>query len=209
MLSVAQELGIPESRIYATGSNEAKIQKVKDLGIDKHIDNNQDVISALSGIGSKFKMNFAIQDEEKRIISGPLMVADQLIYRNDPDIGEYQVYFTKDTIRKIAIKLAQKGFQNNVNLMHREDMQIPGVTLFEVFQSDMERGIKPMRGFEDLADGSLFGSMYVDNDAAWEMVKQDKIKGFSVEGSFGMRKRDKYEQQFEQIVEILNLTNFN
>lgn len=209
MLSTASELGIPESRVYATGSNEAKIQKIKELGIDHHIDNNQDVVSQLGRIGSKFRAAFAIQNEEKRIISGPLMIADQLIYRNDPDIGEYQVFFTKDTIRKIAIKLAQKGFQNNVNLMHREDMQIPGVTLFEVFQSDKERGIRPMKGFEDLADGSLFGSMYVDNDAAWQMVKEDKIKGFSVEGSFAMRKKDKYEEQFEQIVEILNLTNFN
>jgi hypothetical protein len=65
-----------------------------------------------------------------------------------------------------------------------------------------------MKGFEDLADGSLFGSMYVENDVAWQMVKDGMIKGFSVEGNFGMRKKDEYNEQFEKIVEILNSTTF-
>ncbi len=153
------------------------------------------------------RKTFAIQDEEKRIISGPLMVANQRIYRNDPEMGEYEVFFSPETIRKIAIKIAKKGFHNNINLMHREDMTIPDVTLFEVFQSDKERGIRPMKGFEDLADGTLFGSMYVENDVAWQMVKDGMIKGFSVEGQFGMKKKDKYDETFEKIVSILNETN--
>ena len=166
--------------------------------------------SALSWAESKInqieRKNFAIQDEEKRIISGPLMVANQRIYRNDPELGEYEVFFSPETIKKIAIKLAKKGFQNNVNLMHRSDMQIPGVTLFEIFQSDKSRGIMPMKGFEDLADGTLYGSMFVENDVAWQMVKDGLIKGFSVEGNFGMKKKDKYDETFEKIVEILNET---
>lgn len=55
MLSVAKSLGIPESRIYATGSNKAKIEKIKELGITKHYDNNQDVINELGTIGKLFK----------------------------------------------------------------------------------------------------------------------------------------------------------
>lgn len=168
--------------------------------------------SALAWAESKIKSierkAFAIQDEERRIISGPLMVANQKIYRNDPELGEYEVFFSPETITKIAIKLAKKGFHNNVNLMHNSDMQVPGVTLFEIFQSDKSRGIMPIKGFEDLADGSLFGSMYVENDVAWKYVKDNLIKGFSVEGNFGMKKKDKYDETFEKIVEILNETNF-
>jgi hypothetical protein len=152
--------------------------------------------------------SFAIQDEEKRIISGPLMIANQRIFRTDPELGDYEVFFSPETIKKIAIKLAKMGFHNNVNLMHNADMKVPGVTLFEIFQSDKARGIRPMKGFEDLADGSLFGSMYVENDVAWQMVKDGMIKGFSVEGNFGMRKKDEYNEQFEKIVEILNSTTF-
>lgn len=153
------------------------------------------------------RKNFAIQDEDKRIISGPLMIANQKIYRNDPEMGEYEVFFSPETIKKIAIKLAKKGFHNNVNLMHSAELKVPGVTLFEIFQSDKSRGIMPMKGFEDLADGSLFGSMYVENEVAWQYVKDGLIKGFSVEGNFGMRKKDKYDETFEKIVNILNETN--
>jgi len=207
MLGTADELGIPHSRVYATGSNQAKIEKVKELGIDKHIDNNVDVISELGAIGQKFNFQFAIQSEEQRIISGPLMVANQRIKRYDEERGEYEVFFSPATIKKIAIKLAKKGFQNNVNLMHSADMQLQGVTLFEIFQSDKERGIMPMKGFEDLADGSLFGSMYVDNDQAWQLIKEGKVKGFSVEGNFGMKGKDKYDEQMEEIISILSETN--
>lgn len=56
MLSVADELGIPESRVYATGSNKAKIDKINELGISKHYDNNSDVIDALKGIGVQFEI---------------------------------------------------------------------------------------------------------------------------------------------------------
>jgi len=54
MLDRAKELGIPESKIFATGSNENKVQKVKNLGIKTHIDNNGDVISKLGSVGMKF-----------------------------------------------------------------------------------------------------------------------------------------------------------
>jgi hypothetical protein len=56
MLSKAQSLSIPESRVYATGSNEEKIKKIKELGITKHYDNNSDVIKELPGVGEKFSI---------------------------------------------------------------------------------------------------------------------------------------------------------
>ena len=51
MLNRANRIGIPESRIYATGSNKAKVEKVKELGITAHYDNNTDVIKELGEIG--------------------------------------------------------------------------------------------------------------------------------------------------------------
>lgn len=48
MLGTAKELGIPESRVYATGSNKAKVEKIKELGIAIHTDNNQEVIDEVN-----------------------------------------------------------------------------------------------------------------------------------------------------------------
>ena len=51
----ADELGIPHSRVYATGSNKAKVEKIKELENDIHYDNNQSVIDELGDIGRIFK----------------------------------------------------------------------------------------------------------------------------------------------------------
>jgi hypothetical protein len=54
MYEIADKLGIDHSKIYATGSNEAKVQKIQELGIDKHYDNNSDVVNTLGPIGVQF-----------------------------------------------------------------------------------------------------------------------------------------------------------
>jgi Putative phage serine protease XkdF len=149
------------------------------------------------------KQMFAVTNEDKHIVSGALMIADKLIYRND-DNGEYYVKFDAQTIQDIAIKFAKKGFQNNVNIMHDANQQLQGVTMFESFISDSERGIAPMKGFEDVANGSWFGSFYVDNNEVWQQIKDGKFQGFSVEGLFNY-KPIKYsiEEALKQIENIL------
>jgi hypothetical protein len=51
MKARAARAGIRQDHIYATGSNKAKIEKVKELRIAKHYDNNPDVVKALGSIG--------------------------------------------------------------------------------------------------------------------------------------------------------------
>jgi len=207
MLSTAKDLGIPESRVYATGSNSAKVQKVKELNINKHYDNNPDVIKQLDNIGVKFYevQQFAIVNEEQRIISGALMIADELIYRNNDKFGEHYVKFSADTIKQIAIKFAKKKYQNHVNLMHNPDLKVDGVTMFESFIVDKKRGILPMAEFSDVADGSWFGSFYVENQEVWDAIKSGQYKGFSVEGMFDYTEPDIYENKLSEIKNILNL----
>lgn len=151
------------------------------------------------------RQNFAIQDEEERIITGPIMVANKPIYRND-DNGEYYVVFTPDTIKKIAQKFFKKGYQNNVNLMHDDGNTVSGVTMFESWITDDKRGIKPMVGFEDVPNGSWFGSFKVDNEQVWSDIKEGKFKGFSVEGVFNYTKAgmQKYDQLWENVLKVLN-----
>jgi hypothetical protein len=88
--------------------------------------------------------------------------------------------------------------------MHDEQLKLEGVVLFESFITDKERGILPMKGYEDAADGSWFGSMYVENDEAWQAVKENKLKGFSVEGFFDYDKpKESAEQKLKKIIELL------
>jgi hypothetical protein len=58
MLSTASTLGIPKGRVYATGSNKAKVEKIKSLGIKVHKDNNPDVIKELGTLGIQFAESY-------------------------------------------------------------------------------------------------------------------------------------------------------
>jgi len=133
------------------------------------------------------KANFVIQSEDRRIVSGALMLADTPIYRNDQN-GEYYVTFTAPTIEKIAQKFFKKGYQSNVNLMHDEALAVEGVTMYESFIVDSARGVVAMKGFEDAPEGSWFGSFKVENESVWNKIKSGEFKGFSVEGIFNYKK---------------------
>jgi len=133
------------------------------------------------------KANFVIQSEDRRIVSGALMLADTPIYRNDQN-GEYYVTFTAPTIEKIAQKFFKKGYQSNVNLMHDEALAVEGVTMYESFIVDSSRGVMAMKGFEDAPEGSWFGSFKVENESVWNKIKSGEFKGFSVEGVFNYKK---------------------
>lgn len=147
-------------------------------------------------------------NEEKRIISGPAMLADLPIYRKDDTHGEYFVTFDKETIFQIVQKFFKKGFIQNFNLFHDPEKQTDGVTVFESFISDSARGISPMKGFEDAKDGSWFISAKIDNEEVWEKVKSGEVKGFSVEGIFQYAKpeaeaKPTEEQLMEQLKKLL------
>lgn len=135
-------------------------------------------------------------DATQRIISGPAMVADSLIYRRDEN-GEYNVFFSKETIKQIAVKFFKKDYQKNLNLFHDPALSLEGVTVFESFVSDKERGVKPMEGFEDLPDGSWFISAKIDNEEVWNKIQSGEVKGFSVEGIFSYVKKG--EQRMDDL----------
>lgn len=149
-----------------------------------------------------------ILNEEKRIISGPAMIADMPLYRKDKELGEYYVIFDKAAIRCIVEKFSAKGYMKKFNLFHNEDAQVSDVTIFNSFISDLELGISPLKGFEDVADGSWFISAKVNNDEVWNKVKAGEIKGFSVEGLFtyvpAMKVKMSMEQAVKEIEKILS-----
>lgn len=156
-------------------------------------------------IAFKDVVKFEVVSEDQRIITGPLMIPDQLIYRNSENFGEHYVKFSPETIKNISIKFAKKGYQKNVNLMHDAAMQVEGVTMFESFITNAARGVKPLDAFKDLPDGTWFGSFFVENPEVWDLVKSNQVKGFSVEGMFDYEKPvSKDEQLLRQLQEILN-----
>jgi len=146
-------------------------------------------------------------DTEKRIISGPLMVADLPIYRRTED-EEYYGVFQKEDIYNLRNKFFKQGKSNLVNEMHNSNKMIDGVYMIESFLIDEARGINAPTGY-NLTDGSWFGSYKIDNDEVWnDFIKSGEFKGFSVEGIFNTVKIDEKPQNIiEDIINIIKNIN--
>lgn len=128
---------------------------------------------------------FQVIDTEKNIIAGPLMIPNLPIYRNDKDHGEYNGFFSKDTIRKIRDKMMRKKYIDNVNIMHEAGLTVDDVYIIETFIIGGPMGnIKPKNYDGELVEGTLWAAFKVANSEVLEVVKNQLVKGFSVEGRF-------------------------
>jgi len=145
-----------------------------------------------------YEFKFALQ-EEQRIITAPVIVADLPIYRKVDD-KEFYVVYKKETNMQILQKYMLDGNQRKVKLTHDTSDLSKGVFVFEVFISDASRGIKQPDGF-DLPDGTIFCSMKINNDDIWKRIKSGEVKGVSLEGFFDLEQEIELDQnEIEAII---------
>lgn len=127
------------------------------------------------------KMKFSMQEDKHNIISC-IVRTDYPILRLT-DIGTpYYVVFNRATAEKICQKLMTDGFQQCISLDHNGQL-IGGIQLQEVFIKDRERGIDPI-GFDDAADGSLFGVYHITDEDLWKDCLEGRFGGVSMESYF-------------------------
>lgn len=130
------------------------------------------------------KFNFAIQNDEQRIITGAIMIPDKLIYR-EVDNKPFYVTATKETIFDAAQKWGKENRNNNIKLTHDATDTTPDVFMFESFVTDENR-VSSVKGFEDLPLGTWFITCKVMSDQVWNDIKSGVFNGFSLEALFKM-----------------------
>lgn len=150
------------------------------------------------------KTRFAA-NTERRLLMGPLMIADMPIYRRDEEHGEYYVIFDKEEIYKINEKFFRHKLISNFNIMHGEGLKTEGVYMVGCFFTDKAMGINPPDAFKDVSEGSLFIVVKVDDDVLWdEFIKTGHLKGFSIEGLFAYEKvSDTPQSELDEIVGMI------
>lgn len=150
----------------------------------------------------KEKMHaFKVQNEEKRIVMGPIMVANLPIYRYSEDLGSHYVVFRPHTIEQIVLKFFKNRRNDQANIMH-DGVKVDGVYLYESFIID-DRKPTP-EGFDKLPNGSWFGTFKVENDEVWNRVKNGEFSGFSIEGLFAYAEKEK-EMEDELLAKLLDV----
>lgn len=128
------------------------------------------------------EVQFAKQDEDKRILMGAALVPNKPIYRKNGE-EEFYVYFTKETIRRASEMFLQKGNQNESTLEH--NVKLNGLSVVESWIIEDEKHDKTRAYGLNLPVGTWMVSMKVNNEDVWKnYVKSGKVKGFSIEGYF-------------------------
>jgi len=116
---------------------------------------------------------------DKQLLYGPFLIPNKLIYRYDDQNGEYYVRFKKEEIQKIADKFNEDLNNRNINFMHTDKKVEAFVTQNWIIEGDQDKS----KNFKfDLPEGTWFGSVKVKDKDFWmTSVKNDEVKGFSVE----------------------------
>ena len=137
------------------------------------------VLSKVERFAEADKIQY-FKDDLKHNITGLIIPADRPIYRNN-GTEEYYIVFEKDTIVDFSTKMMKDGTMNFFNWEHSDDT-ISGIECIELFIKDSERGITPA-GFDDVEEGSLFGTFHISDDDVWEKI-MDGSYGISMECIF-------------------------
>ena len=150
---------------------------------------------------SKHKVEFKTVDTEKRVIVGLALVPDKPIYRRSGD-KEYNIIFSKETVRKASELYLKRLKLNNATLEHDEEMT-SGVSVIESWiVEDPAKDKTALYGL-NAVEGAWAVTMKIDNDEVWEDVKSGKYLGLSIEGMFSDRAEDIEEVEAAKVLEEL------
>lgn len=157
------------------------------------IEDNEDEVFAISLVESpaiesdfiffdKEEVMFAATDKEQQMLIGPILLADKKILRVDGEGQPYHVYFTKETVKKIAQNYLMKKYTDKATLEH--DMSIKGVHLVESWIKEGKLDKSNNYGLS-VPEGTWMGMFKITDPMIWkDYVKTGKVKGFSIEGLF-------------------------
>jgi hypothetical protein len=183
---------------------EARVRAIDDTGIFamSFVDypaNETDFVALSKQIPVKLSIN-----KQKQLLTGVVLIPEQLIYRNDNTKGEYYLKFSAEEIEKIALKMMKTGIALRTTT-HQHEKQLSGNYLAELWiVKDPKKDKAAALGLGELPAGTLMASYKIENVKYWnEEVMTGNVKGFSLEGFFNqikvnMKKETKTVEQFLQ-----------
>jgi hypothetical protein len=142
---------------------------------------------------SKFSMV-----EDQQIVVGPALIPNKLIRRFEdvklPDgtiqKKEFFVYFSVDTVEKLAAKFLAQNKLHNTNINHDPTTNTTRNTMLSSWiVVDPSMDASKAYGY-DVPSGTWMLSYRVNDPKTWQMVKAGKLTGFSIEGNLMYQKVD-------------------
>jgi hypothetical protein len=147
---------------------------------------------------------FLKSDNQKRFVTGAVLIPEKLIYRRDPESGqEYYITFSADAIERIRNKFFRTGNLKLSNLDHSKSDEIQGFLIESWVVIDSEKDKAVALGFQDVKVGTLYCTYHFPDDATWSAVSERN--GFSLEGNFLTKKEELEEVTPESLDDIFDL----
>ena len=144
----------------------------------------------------KETVKFSLQDEVKHNIVSCIVRTDFPILRLTQEGNPYYIVFNRETSEILCRRLMRDGFQQNISLDHSGKL-IDGIQLQEVFLKDSSKGISPI-GFEEAAEGSLFGVYHITDDQLWKDCIEGRFGGVSLESYIDLQKFNKIDNKIKK-----------
>ena len=127
--------------------------------------------------------NWSFSTDDQMIVTGPAMIPLALIPRKDELGNTFHVYFSKETVQKIAKKFLADNNTHNTDVNHDDNVVAENTLLESWIVQDSKMDKATALGF-DVPDGSWMVSYKINNKDTWNKIKEGSLNGFSVTGSF-------------------------
>lgn len=159
------------------------------------------------------KQNMWLSSHEKREVVSPILIPNQLIYRETEDGKPYYIRWSEETIAQVATKYVADGFWNRVTVMHPtfydknmkyEDALEKDVYLLRLWTvtNPETDDINTKYGFKNLPKGTLCVHYKIHNRKLWNKIKDGTLRGLSIESLVGLTKTNntiKIKQNINQM----------
>ena len=126
---------------------------------------------------------FAFSEDDERIVVGPSMIPDQLILRKDENGMPFHVFFSRDTVKKIAEKFFEYNKQNNTDINHDDDITTNNTLLESWIVDNPEMDKAKSLGF-NVPQGTWMTSYKINDEETWNKIKDGELNGYSIAGNF-------------------------
>ncbi len=165
-----------EVEVYREGSRTVVMSKGR-------ADGRAGQVASASNDYWRYPGTFAFSEDDQMIVTGPAMIPDQLILRKDEYGNPFHVFFSKETVAKIAQKFFEYNKQNNTDINHDDDITTNNTLLESWIVTDPEMDKSKAMGF-NVPAGSWMASYKINDEETWQKIKAGELQGFSVAGQF-------------------------
>ena len=106
-----------------------------------------------------------------------------MILRRDEEGNPFYVFFSRETIKKMAEKFLAQNKQHNTDIEHDGNVKTTNTLLESWVSEDMTHDKSFKLGFA-LPAGTWYVGYRIHDDELWADIKEGRVRGVSLAGNF-------------------------